>query len=64
MWSEFFPIPPQAKDPLEKWLTVGQSLVGEEPLDSQEKRNMDPRVFISTLRELVSLALRMNWLKG
>ncbi len=56
MWSEFFPIPPQAKDPLKKWLTVGQSLVGEEPLDSQEKRNMDPRVFISTLRELVSLA--------
>ena len=56
MWSEFFPIPPQANDPLKKWLTVGQSLVGEEPLDSQEKRNMDPRVFISTLRELVSLA--------
>ena len=55
MWSEFFPIPPQANDPLEKWLTVGQSLVGEEPLDSQEKRNMDPRVFISTLRDLVSL---------
>ena len=42
MWSEFFPIPPQANDPLEKWLTVGQSLVGEEPLDSQEKRQNGP----------------------
>lgn len=56
VWSEFFPIPPEANDPLEKWLTVGQSLVGEEPLDSQEKRKMDPRAFISTLRELVSLS--------
>jgi len=56
MWSEFFPIPPEANDPLEKWLAVGQSLVGEEPLDSQEKRNMDPRAFISTLRELVALS--------
>jgi ABC-type transport system involved in cytochrome c biogenesis permease subunit len=56
MWSEFFPIPPEASDPFEKWLTVGQSLVGEEPLDSQEKRKMEPREFISTLRELVSLS--------
>jgi ABC-type transport system involved in cytochrome c biogenesis permease subunit len=55
LWSEFFPIPPQANDPKKKWLTVGQSLVGEEPLDSQEKRKMAPVVFISTLRELVSL---------
>jgi ABC-type transport system involved in cytochrome c biogenesis permease subunit len=56
MWSEFFPIPPEANDPLEKWLTVGHSLVGEEPLDSKEKRKMNPRDFISTLRELVSLS--------
>jgi ABC-type transport system involved in cytochrome c biogenesis permease subunit len=55
MWSEFFPIPPEANDPLEKWLTVGQSLVGEEPLDSQEKRKIDPQAFISTLRELIAL---------
>ena len=55
MWSEFFPVPPEADDPQKKWLTVGQSLVGEEPLDSQEKRKMDPRAFITTLRELVSL---------
>ena len=54
MWSEFFPIPPQANDPLKKMAHRGTILVGEEPLDSQEKRNMDPRVFISTLRELVS----------
>ena len=55
LWSEFFPVPPQAGDPKRKWLTVGQSLVGEEPLESSEKRKMAPVVFMDTLRELVAL---------
>ena len=42
LWSEFFPIPPEADDPKKQWRTIGESLVGKEPLDSQEKQKMDP----------------------
>lgn len=54
LWAEFFPIPPEPNDPSEKWRKVGESMVGEEPLDSQEKRNLDPVRFSSLLRELVA----------
>lgn len=53
LWSEFFPIPPEDGDKDKKWRKVGESMVGEEPLDSQEKRNLDPSKFSSLLRELV-----------
>ena len=53
LWSEFFPIPPEEGDKVKKWRKVGESMVGEEPLDSQEKRNLDPSKFSSLLRELV-----------
>ena len=53
LWAEFFPIPPEPSDRENKWRMVGESLVGEEPLDSQEKRNLDPSIFSSLLRELV-----------
>ena len=55
LWSEFFPIPPEAGDPKKQWRTIGESLVGKEPLDSQEKQKMDPSRFASTLQELVSM---------
>ena len=55
LWSEFFPIPPEADDPKKQWRTIGESLVGKEPLDSQEKQKMDPARFASTLQELVSM---------
>ena len=53
LWSEFFPVPPEPGDIKKKWRKVGESMVGEEPLDSQEKRNLDPVQFSSLLRELV-----------
>ena len=52
LWSEFFPVPPEPGD-TKKMEKVGESMVGEEPLDSQEKRNLDPVQFSSLLRELV-----------
>ena len=55
LWSEFFPIPPEADDPKKQWRTIGESLVGKEPLDSQEKQKMDPTRFASTLQELVAM---------
>ena len=55
LWSEFFPIPPEADDPKKQWRTIGESLVGKEPLDSQEKQKMEPARFASTLQELVSM---------
>ena len=55
LWSEFFPIPPEADDPKKQWRTIGESLVGKEPLDSQEKQKMDPSRFASTLQELVAM---------
>jgi hypothetical protein len=53
LWSEFFPVPPEPGDTKKKWRKVGESMVGEEPLDSQEKRKLDPVQFSSLLRELV-----------
>ena len=55
LWSEFFAIPPEADDPKKQWRTIGESLVGKEPLDSQEKQKMDPSRFASTLQQLVSM---------
>ena len=55
LWSEFFPIPPEADDPKKQWRTIGESLVGKEPLDSQEKQKMDPSRFASTLQDLVAM---------
>ena len=55
LWSEFFPIPPELDDPKKQWRTIGESLVGKEPLDSQEKQKMDPGRFANTLQELVSM---------
>ena len=55
LWSEFFVIPPEANDPKKQWRTIGESLVGKEPLDSQEKQKMDPSRFASTLQQLVSM---------
>ena len=55
LWSEFFAIPPEADDPKKQWRTIGESLVGKEPLDSQEKQKMDPTRFASTLQQLVSM---------
>ena len=55
LWSEFFPIPPEKNDPKKQWRTIGESLVGKEPLDSKEKQKMDPSRFASTLQELVSM---------
>ena len=55
LWSEFFPIPPEPDDPKKQWRTIGESLVGKEPLDSQEKQKMEPARFASTLQELVSM---------
>ena len=55
LWSEFFPIPPESDDPKKQWRTIGESLVGKEPLDSQEKQKMEPARFASTLQELVSM---------
>ncbi|MEC7800711.1 MAG: cytochrome c biogenesis protein CcsA [Verrucomicrobiota bacterium] len=55
LWSEFFPIPPEADDPKKQWRTIGESLVGKEPLDSKEKQKMDPARFSSTLQDLVSM---------
>ena len=40
LWSEFFPIPPEEGDKVKKWRKVGESMVGEEPLDSQEKETL------------------------
>ena len=55
LWSEFFPIPPEKNDPKKQWRSIGESLVGKEPLDSKEKQKMDPSRFASTLQELVSM---------
>ena len=55
LWSEFFPIPPEADDPKKQWRTIGESLVGKEPLDSKEKQKMDPARFSNTLQDLVSM---------
>ena len=55
LWSEFYPIPPESGDSDKKWRSVGESLVGKEPIDSSEKRNLDPARFSSLLRELVGL---------
>jgi ABC-type transport system involved in cytochrome c biogenesis permease subunit len=55
LWSEFYPIPPESGDSGKKWRSVGESLVGKEPIDSSEKRNLDPARFSSLLRELVGL---------
>ena len=53
LWSEFFPIPPEADDPKKRWRKVGESLVGEEPMDSEQKVNLDPNKFASMLQDLV-----------
>ena len=53
LWSGFA-IPPEADDPKKQWRT-GESLVGKEPLDSQEKQKMDPTRFATTLQQLVSM---------
>lgn len=53
IWSEFFPIPPEVGDVNNKWRKIGESMVGEEPMDSVEKRNLDPNRFSSLLRDLV-----------
>ena len=55
LWSEFFVIPPEKGDAKRQWRSIGESLVGKEPLDSKEKQNMDPARFSSTLQRLVSL---------
>ena len=55
IWSEFFAIPPEKSDPKKQWRSIGESLVGKEPLDSKEKQKMDPSRFASTLQELVSM---------
>ena len=55
LWSEFFPIPPEADDPKKQWRTIGESLVGKEPLDSKEKQKMDPARFSNTLQDLISM---------
>lgn len=55
LWSEFFVIPPENGDPKKQWRSIGESLVGKEPLDSKEKQKMDPARFSSTLQGLVSL---------
>ena len=55
LWSEFFPIPPEADDPKKQWRTIGESLVGKEPLDSKEKQKMEPARFSNTLQDLVSM---------
>ena len=55
IWSEFFPIPPEADDPKKQWRTIGESLVGKEPLDSKEKQKMDPARFSNTLQDLISM---------
>ena len=55
LWSEFFAIPPESDDPKKQWRTIGESLVGKEPLDSQEKQKMDPSRFAITLQQLVSM---------
>ena len=53
LWSEFFPVPPELGDRKKRWRKVGESLVGEEPLDSEQKRNLDPTQFASLLQDLV-----------
>ena len=53
IWSEFFPIPPELGDENKKWRKIGESMVGEEPMDSIEKRNLDPARFSAILRDLV-----------
>ncbi len=53
IWSEFFPIPPELGDEKKKWRKIGESLVGQEPMDSVEKRNLDPTRFSAILRDLV-----------
>jgi len=55
LWSEFYAIPPESGDPKMKWRSIGESLVGKEPIDSSEKRNLDPARFSSSLKELVAL---------
>ena len=55
LWSEFFPIPPESDDPKKQWRTIGESLVGKEPLDSQEKQKMEPSRFASTLQKLLAM---------
>ena len=55
LWSEFFPIPPEADDPKKQWRTIGESLVGKEPLIHRKKQKMDPTRFASTLQELVAM---------
>ena len=37
-----FPIPPEADDPKKQWRTIGESLVGKEPLDSRKSRKWTP----------------------
>ena len=53
LWSEFFPVPPETGDQKKRWRKVGESLVGEEPLDSDQKRNLDPAQFASLLQDLI-----------
>lgn len=53
LWSAFFPIPPETGDNMMKWRKLGESMVGEEPMDSVEKRNLDPSRFSTILRDLV-----------
>ena len=45
LWSEFFPIPPEADDPKKQWRTIGESLVGKEPLDSKKAENGPRTIF-------------------
>ena len=47
-----FPIPPRQMIP-KQWRTIGESLVGKEPLDSKEKQKW--MRFSSTLQDLVSM---------
>ena len=42
--SEFFPIPPESDDPKKQWRTIGESLVGKEPLDSQESKRWSQQI--------------------